>query len=367
MKDWFVIRADVNVSIGIGHVMRCLALAEWLQEYRVVPVLLTKYKNELIKNKVLELGGDFVLLPEQNESPSATYAHSKWLNGTEEQDAAASVTKVNNLISYCYDKEPLFIMVDHYALAAPWEKLLEKISPVLVLDDLSDRPHSCTWLVDQTVGKNADSYKSLISDTTTSFIGTHYALLRKEFAEQATTFNRSFKRQNIKVLITLGGTDKNNDSIKILTFMESCKKFPYLEVVIVTGSSNPNLHDIQKYIENLPNVKLLVDIKEMANLMKLSDICIGAAGSTSWERCVMSLPTLTVVIAENQKTIASNLAAKNATINLGLISKLSINFFLEKFERLRTEQELYESLFQNSYKLCDGLGCKRIIQEVMSL
>jgi UDP-2,4-diacetamido-2,4,6-trideoxy-beta-L-altropyranose hydrolase len=364
-KNWFVIRADANANIGVGHAMRCLALAEWLADMDIIPVLITKHKNELIESKLLALGGGILLLDESLCIPDVKYKHSSWLKGTEEDDAKVSVDAIDKLTQHKYGHAPLFIMVDHYSLGAPWEIILQKIAQILVVDDLSDRAHNCNWLIDQTYGKTVDDYCKLTPAKTKLLIGPEYGLLRKEFSAAVKSLTRGYKNSDIKVLISLGGVDKNNDTSKILTYLSQYKTFDELSITIVTGNANPNLKKLAAFILEFSNVNLLVDVNNMAFLMNTHDLCIGAAGSTSWERCAMALPTLTVILADNQQTIADNMAAVNAIINLGLVEDLTENKLLSQFEQVCKNKSLYRLLSRNSYDLCDGLGCSRIIKEVM--
>jgi UDP-2,4-diacetamido-2,4,6-trideoxy-beta-L-altropyranose hydrolase len=368
MPSWFVIRADANEQIGIGHVMRCLALAEWLSVYQYKPVLITKYFNSFIETKIIELNGKIIIIPESTDLCDDKYSHSNWLKGSEENDALQCLNVIEQEKSTNGDISPSFIIVDHYALAAPWEKTISVHAPILVVDDLSDRQHECKWLIDQTLGKTDSDYLSLVPDDTKLMIGPKYALIRQEFTEKARLLKRNLPDTEIKVLLTLGGVDKNNDTSKLLSFIEVTMGINKKEIVttVVTSQLNPNLNDLQKTVGRLKKTSLLIDVNNMAELMATNDVCIGAAGSTSWERCVMSLPTLSIVLAENQKTIAKNLSEAGAILNLELMTNITKDYFFEMFNSLIDNIELYNSISKKSNSLCDGLGCQRVIKEVIN-
>jgi len=367
MTDWFVIRADASKDIGIGHVMRCLALAEWLYSNNVSSLLLTKFPNELIELKVNQLKGKVIYLPDSSSPPDDFYLHSKWLDGSEDDDARLCRAAIEQEIQYI-GKSPLFILVDHYALAAPWEKELSQYAKILVVDDLSDRPHACTWLVDQTFGKTEVDYLSLVPDETQLLIGPKYALIRREFIEAPASFQRNFPKSEVRVLLSLGGVDKDNVTSMLLSFIENSRNIYKKKIImtVVTSKSNPNLEDLKTTILHMKNISLLVNVNNMSELMTNHDVCIGAAGSTSWERCVMSLPTLSIVLAENQKTISKNLAEAGAILDLGLVADITKANFFEVFNSLISNIELYNSISKKSKTLCDGLGCQRIIKEVIN-
>jgi UDP-2,4-diacetamido-2,4,6-trideoxy-beta-L-altropyranose hydrolase len=366
MTNWFVIRADANEEIGIGHVMRCLALAEWLSDYQYKPVLITKYFNSFIETKIIELNGKMIIISESADQSDEKYSHSNWLKGSERNDALQCTKLIEQEKSTNGNISPLFIIVDHYALAAPWEKKLSFYAPILVVDDLSDREHDCTWLVDQTFGKTKNNYDKLVSENTVLMIGPKYGLLRKEFSETAKKQQRELPLDKVRILVTLGGVDKNNDTSKILSYLDTYEHFysRELEATRVTSSSNPLLKDLEASIIGKTNRTLKVNVSQMAEIMANNDVCIGAAGSTSWERCVMAIPTISMVIAENQQTIATNLEQAGIILNLGVMADITQEKFHKKMDELLNSDSLYRSLSEKSYALCDGLGSQRVAIEI---
>ena len=96
----------------------------------------------------------------------------------------------------------------------------------------------------------------------------------------------------------------------------------------------------------------------MAEIMSKSDLCIGAAGSTSWERCCLALPTISLAIADNQIEIAEQLGKRNVAIYSN-ISNVLRNF--EQFFDF-SGKELQRTLSVNASKICDGLGTVRVLE-----
>ena len=98
----------------------------------------------------------------------------------------------------------------------------------------------------------------------------------------------------------------------------------------------------------------------MAEIMINSDLCIGEAGSTSWERCCLGIPTITIAIANNQINIAEQLSKRNVAIYSN-VSNLLRNF--EQFFDL-SGTEILRALSMNSCQTCDGLGTLRVVEEL---
>jgi len=254
MKHWFVIRADASLIIGIGHIMRCLALAEWAIDHNLTAILITRNLPDTLLQNIKSLGIDIKELPCKAHCNSTDdYTHSPWLSTSEITDAnqSADIIFHEQLLR---DSPPRFILVDHYALAAPWEQRINSLGPILCIDDLNDRPHHCHWLIDQTFNKTDESYKGLTNKSCELFIGTTFALLRKEFQVQKQTTKRTFphSNENWHVLVTLGGVDKFNITGLVLTLLSKTTSFTKLNITVVVGSTNPNIKELALLCKKYP-------------------------------------------------------------------------------------------------------------------
>ena len=96
----------------------------------------------------------------------------------------------------------------------------------------------------------------------------------------------------------------------------------------------------------------------MAELMANADFAIGAAGSTSWERCCLGLPTLMIILAENQQTIAKQLQAAGAAQSLSIGPKLAQQV-AQCFDQL--SPNYLSSSSQAAQAISDGLGCLKVV------
>lgn len=367
MKPWFVIRADADSDIGLGHVMRCLALAEWAKYDIIEAVLLSTSVPKALAATLSQLTISTLELTKNDKASSETlYAHSHWLAGTEQQDAENTLELIEQQVIKRGVK-PLFIMVDHYALAAPWERKLARIAKVLAVDDLCDRPHHCSWLVDQTLGRSEDDYQRWVNPECQLKIGPEYALLRTEFKEARGLLRRTEPNPQIllRVLITLGGVDVDNVTGQVLRLLAEASIIDKLLLTVVAGGSNPHIKELSELVGRIGcQAKLIVNSQDMATLMSEHHICIGAAGATSWERCTLGLPTLNLVLAENQRLIAANLNHFGVAKNLGDIAKVNTAQLDQLLYLFHNDHNVYMQQVELSLATCDGMGCERILQIV---
>lgn len=309
-----VFRADASLQMGTGHVMRCLTLADALMAQGAECQFICREHPgnliEHIKHKGyrvhvlapgLPVGASVLAIHATAAEPQL--AHAAWLGATQQQDADACTHILRDL-------QPDWLIVDHYALDARWEETLQPYYfKLMVIDDLADRRHECELLLDQTFARNAADYRPWVPATCTVLCGSQYALLRPEFAAlRPRSLQRRAKPQLQQLLITMGGVDKDNATGAVLTALQFCELPADCRIIVVVGATAPWLAKVRQQAEQLPwATEVRVNVSDMAQLMADSDLAIGAAGATSWERCCLGLPTIMVVLAENQQQVARGL------------------------------------------------------------
>lgn len=305
-------RVDASLNIGTGHVMRCLTLADALSAQNANCQFICRQHEghliELIRNKGYVVD---VLITENIDvqakaidfSPADNLAHSHWLGVSQAQDAAACAPILEA-------QSPDWLVVDHYALDTHWENaLIPHYRKLMVIDDLADRNHACDLLLDQTFDRSANDYRPLVPEHCQLLCGAAYALLRPEFAAlRPYSLQRRAQPALRQLLINMGGVDKDNVTGQVLQSLDNCPLPADCHITVVMGPTAPWISSVRAQAQALPwTTTVLVGINHMAQLMADSDLAIGAAGATSWERCCLGLPTLMLVLAENQKKIAKGL------------------------------------------------------------
>ena len=365
-----VFRADASLEIGTGHVMRCLTLAEVLKAKGAKCHFLCREQSGHLSDAIEARGFPVHRLPMGDAEPfgaaaheAGELAHAAWLGASWQQDAAASRPLLKQL-------SPDWLVVDHYALDARWEAavLPGPKTRLLVIDDLADRPHRADLLLDQNLGRKAEDYVSLVPAHCRVLVGPQHALLRPEFAElRDVSLARRQHGSLQRLLITLGGVDKDNATGRVLKALKACELPDDLKITVVMGATAPWLDDVKARAAELPwPTEVVVNVSDMARRMAEADIAIGAAGSTSWERCCLGLPTLMLVLAENQREVALMLDALGAAKLLGQICNI-----LESLPKTLNSMGTVEldKMSQHAASLVTGTGAGEmvaIIQEAVS-
>ena len=356
MAKTLIIRADATNVIGTGHVMRCLTLANELASRGWSVFFLMRSPNVNIVEAIKRAGHSVKLLGQRKQSApdgAKTPPYTFWLNVSQEVDASETSKIVSELNAN-------WVVVDHYALDQTWHRIVKKnCKNILVIDDLANRQLDCSILLDQNLGASKHTYRKQVVSNCLYLMGPHYALLRREFQLwRSHSILRRAKGPIKDILITMGGVDASNYTLNILNQLEQSNFAEECNFHVVIGSSFPYKNKLENFIKSSRlSISMMSDINNMAELMARSDLCVGAAGSTSWERCCLGLPTLTLSIAQNQNKIADALEQG------GIIIKSTLQTIRPDFDKIMKKEnpKQLKKLIDNSIAVCDGHGVSRVV------
>jgi len=322
-------RVDASLDIGSGHVMRCLTLANELRLRGANCLFISREHSGHLHETIDRAGHRLVSLPVSLASQSAVVLKSQkvdsptgyenFLGENWQVDAGLSLAAMEGFDVH-------WLVVDHYGLDAQWENAVGvSCQNTLVIDDLANRPHDCDLLLDQTLRRRVLDYDEWVPAGCDVMVGAANAMLRPEFSEfRSYSLQRRASPALRNLLITMGGMDKCNATGLILRVLESCCLPQDLCITVVMGSQAPWLTSVQQQAGTMRRpTQVRVDENNMAQLMADSDLAIGAAGSTAWERCCLGLPTLQMVLAPNQNAVCVALAAAGAARTIGSMQNLS--------------------------------------------
>lgn len=352
----YVIRTDASLTIGTGHVIRCLTLAKGLQESGVKILFICREHEGHLCNHIEEQGFAVHRLPSPREDfiPDSDPTHVSWLGAPWQEDANATVAAITSL-----QIKPEWLIVDHYGIDQRWEDVLRPlVDRIMVIDDIADRHHDCDLLLDQNLVPNMESrYNGLLPDDCTRLLGPDYALLQPIYAE---LHDRIPPREGPirSILISFGGADSDNLTGRALEAFISLNRTNF-EVDVVIADNSPHTASLQELAHGHPNIHLHGTLPTLAPLMAKADLAIGAAGATSWERLCLGLPAVVITTAENQRNVASFLDHKRFIILVGSQSKTNIISIATSLQEIINRDKLFRWSC-HCKEICDGKGTVRV-------
>lgn len=332
-----VIRTDAYTILGTGHVMRCIALGQGIMDRGGDVVFITFCSSEGLVSRLRSEGFRLHLL-----------------------DEPGSFTESVRLIE---QERPDWVFLDGYHFDAGYQKAIKGDGyKLMVIDDYVriDYYHA-DIILNQNYGAEDLLYSA--GQHATVLLGTKYVMLRKEFLKYR-GFERNIPGVAGKLLISMGGADPDNNTLKVLKAVNLIE--PSLTVRVVVGAANPHYETLVKEVSgSRQKVEILKGVEDMAPLMAWADIAVSAGGSTVWELAFMGLPSLLCVVADNQENAVRCLARDAVFMSLGRSSELAAATLAEAVHRLLNDQEMRSAMSDKCRAVVDGKGIARIFDALM--
>ncbi len=328
--------ANAGPDVGGGHVMRSLTLARALIDRGAACAFLAPPEVAA----VLDAFGPDV---PREEATSVDAEHLA--------DAATGVQ---------FDA----VVFDHYGLARAEHEAVAHGRPTLVIDDLANRPLAADLVVDSGPARVAADY-AFFADQARLLLGPDYAPVRPEFAALR---EEALSRRGGpvgRVLVALGLTDVGRITARVVDHLRQRNGQVALDIVL--GGAAGSLPGLRRVAAHDPRITLHVDTPDMAALTAAADVAIGAAGSTTWERCVLGLPSALLILADNQRPAALALATRDAAL---VVDAQDADFeaVLDRaIVRLLSDGATRARLSAASAEVCDGLGAGRVADAFLEI
>ena len=347
-----VIRTDASIEIGTGHVMRCLTLAKQLKRYGAEVTFFCRSLDGNIMSYLDEQGISAIVLPSINGNEAdITWTKENWL-----LDAEQTMAFIKD-----FDHKVDLLIVDHYGLDHRWEHKLRPFTEhIMVIDDLADRRHECDLLLDQNYYLNMEKrYQGLIPNNCVQMLGPDHVLLRDEFLQVASK-QRERTGKIRSILVFFGGSDPTGETLKTIKALKDLQRLD-IAIHVVVGESNPKRDEIEKICAKMPNVYFYCQVSNMAELMGKADLAIGAGGATTWERCFLGLPTMTIVIADNQLEATMLLHEEGVIVYIGESEQVTSEMIKRNLLDLIKNQAKVKCLSENSRMIVNSQKVKENI------
>lgn len=345
-------RCDASSLIGMGHLMRCLALAQALRRNGFTPVFLVKKYDGVAGEILARYQFTPIFLPDDLDEIQDAEAVRKT---AEEQGAA-------------------LVILDHYGMGESFRITIRRAGfPLLVIDDLAEAEIiSADAILNQNMGASAlcDRYHHIAPVAGIFLLGERYSMFREDILEKGERSRRERKARldeiasggrKPDILITFGGSD-----VRGLTplAMEQLKVYHelYHEVFVACGpgiSKGMLWKSICALVRDIPRMSVLSQ-PDLSELMGSVDIAITAGGSTAQELAYSGVAMIIIQVAENQRIICSGFQEKRLARVLEAKPCLEENLSSAIGSLLRNPQEI-RAFAEGGMQTFDGDGCTRII------
>ena len=334
------LRADASIAIGTGHEMRCLALAQAWQDS----------------------GGICVFVMADSTPALAARLKAEYVELISVRATRNPLQEVKAVAEIAQHYSAKWVVIDGYQFDSEYQRALSRVVKVLCIDDSGSVEHySADLVLNQNLHANRGLYRSHEARTRL-MLGPRYALLRREFSA-----GRSCKREipprARKVLVTMGGSDPDNMTFRVIEAL-NLQKSGDLEIAVVVGGSNPHFESLQNAAKLFPGIRLLRDAPNMLQLMTWADVAISAAGTTCWEMCLVGLPAILIDLAENQRPVAEELHRQQVAIHAGSAPTADASRIVGQLMALLGAPDRRGDMSRRGQLLVDGRGAERVIRSM---
>lgn len=358
-------RADANRFIGMGHIMRCMSIADafFSMGYTITFVLADNTVERLINDRGFN---SIVIQSRYNDMESEM---SFW-----ESHVIRSID---------------VIIIDSYFVTSRYLQCLKNITgikgKVVYLDDVAAFPYPVDILVNYNVYGTDIDYESLYINSAMNIpqliCGVTYVPLRSMFCD----LPKKTQKEHIEnILVSTGGSDELHVAISLIRELlaEKYGQKGKRQYHFLLGAMNCDKDEINLMVSNSEQIIIHEDIDDMKKLISSMDLAVSAAGSTLYEICACGVPLVTYSLADNQILGADAFERMGLAINVGdlrdpktvnphevLSGELRVDAvgkIIESVERLSYEYEKRVYIGKRMQEIVDGLGAGRLANKILS-
>jgi len=326
-----IFRVDGHCEIGLGHIVRCLALAAMLRDDAYISFACQKHEDHVLKI-ILDEGFNLIELPN-------------------EFDFTKDANRLNTYLG-----NDIILILDGYRFDESYQLTVKPCCHKLVcIDDIHKYHFYSDIIINHCL--HAPFVKYSCEKETQLLLGGDYALLRRPFLEK-TNFQRDTSKKIKKIMICMGGSDSKNYSLLILQSLYESDMF--LTVNIVMGIANQNIHsmsqDINKYNGSKLDIKILTNLTsdEMCNQIMNNDFIFTTGSTTALEACCIGIPMIIGITVDNQVELTEILEKQQAALSISWYKDITMQNLSKEFTTLIKSPNKLSQFIVNQKKMIDG-------------
>lgn len=344
MRSKVLVRCDGGTDIGMGHVVRCLALAHMLNDYFDILFVLQETDNTIYK--WIEDNG---------------FSYKTIIRTNDEETAATEFLEV---LSQSTNRESI-VVLDGYHIQTLHEQRLKKEGyHVVAIDDLHSWPHVADAILNHAPGITSAVYQA--AHSTRLLLGAEYALLRPSLLEA------SKRERNIQspkhFLISMGAADEHNYTMFFANLVR--EHFPSAKLNLLTSTLNPHLDDLSTLTATSPDhvyLKINLSTEQLTELLIQTDVVICPASTISLEACAAGCTLITGYTAPNQIGILAGLQKSGAGFSLDSFEKLETEEVALQLKEWLLDEKLRMAQLHNQRDLIDGKSGLRLAMAFLEI
>src|SRR5690606_29174524 len=198
---------------------------------------------------------------------------------------------------------------------------------------IDDNGHADHYYADIILNQNLHAHEDIYikkEPYTRLLLGLSYTLIRREFL---TLRRNKRKAPDIvrNVLVTMGGSDPDNMTLKVIRALKYVT-LDGLKFIVVVGGGNPYYNELKSAAQELDSTVILKnDVRDMAVLMAQAEAAISSGGSSIWELALMGVPVLGLARAKQEYQLLEEANRRGVAMSLGYFDDIYLSAIGEAF------------------------------------
>ena len=346
-----LIRADGNAAIGAGHLMRCLTIADAVEQSweRVLFVCADEDSAAFAGHRYY-----------RTHVLHTDYRHPETELQTRDDGGSAWQELMEDV--RVQDGEAVTILVDSYYVTEKYLESLRRFGRVFLMEDTPREKgkerifYPADGLINYNLFARQEGYEAAEDRYPAGiYLGGSYIPIRPQFLDRG----RRIRQQVRDVLITTGGGDAENIAGRILRRLWR-KDWRFH---VVSGGFNPHMEELKRMALEMGGIRVYKDVTDMASLMENCDLAVTAGGTTVYELCALGIPFVCFSCAANQEALAEYVEPQGLGLSAGawhLAAEETLEAVAAKAGTLAGNAALREACSARERAAVDGRGAERI-------
>ncbi|MBM3132191.1 MAG: UDP-2,4-diacetamido-2,4,6-trideoxy-beta-L-altropyranose hydrolase [Chloroflexi bacterium] len=344
-------RVDGAQEIGMGHVMRCLALAQEMEVRGIRPVFVVVNYDDSVQRIVRRFGYAVETIPKA----MGREEHVRRVVQSAKTNAARCI-----VTDLCYPRA----LADVKGYREYLAQMRAHGFFIVAIDDLNVARFSSHIVVNPNLGAESLAYER--RGAPKYLLGADYFMFRKEFIDVAKVW-RDIGVIGRKVLVTMGGTDSHGVTLAVARALARPDMPPDLDVRILMGVIFPDA--VERGLKTIAEaskapIRLYGEVDNVAAHMLWADVAITSGGLTKYETAVTGTPSIIISQVESQMQVSERFAREGSALNLGLGAELSDDYLARVVKDLLGDHGARTKMSESGKRLMDGRGCERVVSEI---
>ena len=333
-------RSDGYSEIGLGHLIRSLSIADAINSNYTVDIKFIIRPKSAVTLKQISNSMEFIEI-----------------NNKEEENESLCVADIVG------GEKGDILITDSYQHSIQYYKILRKqmpTVPVIAIDDFGEKAdYPVAGIINCGIASYKEYYPANLLKN--SAIGPEYFPIRRDLIQKGFPVRKNKKKVK-RVLVTMGGSDPQEQTIRIARLLKRVKCFNVIDLLL--GPAYGPCLNLEEQIKDDNRFLIHQNPSNIAELMSLADFAITGGGVTCNELLYLGVPVAVMALSDDQEPFVRAVERYRCGILLGRFDLISDQELFDVIKRISSDSFSFQAMADKGKELIDGKGGNRIAEYI---